>query len=205
MEILPDEMLAPDLYKLLTGIVVPRPIAWVTTLGPGDVVNLAPFSCFTFVSAKPPTIGITVGLREGQQKDTALNIDDVRDFVVNIGDSSMIEDIHRSALGYPRDVSEAQILGYTVATSKRIKTPYLARAPISLECRFVQSIACGQDGSQFVLGEVVTFHIRDGLCESNKVDTEKLDPACRIAGPLYASLGKIVSMAHVGDVITGPV
>jgi flavin reductase (DIM6/NTAB) family NADH-FMN oxidoreductase RutF len=204
MEIIPDGIEAPELYKLLTGIVVPRPIAWVSTLGPNGIVNLAPFSCFTFVSAKPPMVGINVGLRDGQRKDTSLNIAAHKEFVVNIGDETMIEAIHKSAIDYPPDVSEVELLGFSVKPSHRIKTPYLAEAPISLECRFVRSIEFGETGAEFIVGEVVVFHVRDGLCEANKIDTKRLRPICRIGGPNYAMLGEIVSMSHVGEVRTGP-
>jgi len=204
MEIIPDGIEPQEIYKLLTGIVVPRPIAWVSTLGPGGIVNLAPFSCFTFVSSKPPMVGINVGLRSGRRKDTSLNIEANKDFVVNIGDETMIEAIHKSAIDYPPDVSEVDLLGFSVKPSQKIKTPYLAETPISLECKFVRSIEFGETGAEFIVGEVVVFHIRDGLCESNKIDTALLRPVCRIGGPNYAVLGEIHSMRHVGDVRTGP-
>lgn len=204
MKIAPEPMSAPDIYSLLTGIVVPRPIAWVTTLSVDGIVNLAPFSCFTFVSSKPPMIGINIGLRQGERKDTARNIEATGDFTVNIGDETMIEQIHRSAIAYAPEISEADLLGLDPAASERIKTPRLASAPIALECRLHNTIAFGEVGSQFTVGEVLLFHIRDGLCAGNKIETAKLRPVCRLGGPNYAKLGEIVSMQHVGNVVTGP-
>jgi flavin reductase (DIM6/NTAB) family NADH-FMN oxidoreductase RutF len=204
MKIAPEPMAAADIYSLLTGIVVPRPIAWVTTLSADGVVNLAPFSCFTFVSSKPPMIGINVGLRNGERKDTARNIEATRDFTVNIGDETMIEQIHRSAIAYAPDISEVDLLGLDVFKSERIKTPRLASAPIALECQLRNTISFGEVGSQFTVGEVLLFHVRDGLCTGNKIETAKLRPACRLGGPNYAKLGEIVSMQHVGNVVTGP-
>lgn len=204
MRIVPDPMPAADIYKLLTGIVVPRPIAWVTTVSPEGTVNLAPFSCFTFVSSKPPMIGINVGLRLGQRKDTAINIKASGDFTVNIADDSMIELIHRSAIAFGPDVSETEILGLQIVESERVKSPRLGIAPIALECRLHEIIEFGESGSEFTVGEVLMFHIAEGLCIENKIDTAKLRPVCRLGGPKYAKLGEIISVDHFGEVITGP-
>lgn len=193
MAILPDDLDASTLYKLLTGIVVPRPIAWVTSLGSNGVVNLAPFSCFTFVSPKPPMIGVSVGTRDGTIKDTARNILANGEFTVNIADETMIDAVHRSAEPYPPDVSEAELLGLGFRTSERVVTPYLAETPISMECLLDRSITCGSVGSQFIIGEIVAFHIREGLCVDWMIDTARLRPACRIAGPNYATLGKVIT------------
>ena len=204
VKISPAPLPAQDLYKLLTGIVVPRPIAWLTSRSDKGVVNLAPFSCFTFVSSKPPMVGINVGRRLGERKDTAVNIERAKEFVVNIGDETMIEDIHRTGIAHPPHVSEVEVLGLELAECDYVKVPRLAATPISLECRLHQSLSFGETGSQFIVGEVVLFHIRDGLSQNCKIDTAKLRPVCRIGGPNYASLGEIVSMQHVGDVRTGP-
>ncbi len=197
MEI-PAATLAPEaVYKLITGIVVPRPIAWVTTLsGPGQV-NLAPFSAFTFVSTKPPMIGINVGRKAGIVKDTARNIHANGEFVVNIADDTMIELVHLSAIEFPPEVSEVTELGLETIPSHVVATPRLAIAPISLECRLHRAIAFGDTGSEFMVGEVVVFHIRDGLVENGKIDTGKLHPICRIGGPRYAKLGEIVSLKPI--------
>src|SRR5436190_5764254 len=122
-------------YKLITGVVVPRPIAWVTTLGPEGTVNLAPFSAFTFVSTRPPMIGINVGRKAGVRKDTANNIHEHKEFVVNIADETMIEHVHLSAIEHAPDVSEVDELGLAVAPSSAVRTPRLVDAPVSLECR----------------------------------------------------------------------
>lgn len=192
--------LGPEaMYKLLTGIVVPRPIAWVTTLSRGGVVNLAPFSAFTFVSTKPPMVGINVGRKAGVMKDTGNNIHATGEFVVNIPDETMIEPVHLSAVEHPPEVSEAELLGLAVAPSTHIRTPRLADAPISMECRFHRAIAFGDTGSEFMVGEIVAFHIRDGLCVNGKIDSAKLRPICRLGGPNYAVLGEIISMQHIAQ------
>ncbi len=186
-------------YKLITGIVVPRPIAWVTTLSAAGVVNLAPFSAFTFVSNKPPMLGINVGRKAGRLKDTGVNIHAVGEFVVNIADDSLVEPVHLSAIEYGPEVSEAGLLGLEIAPSQVLKTPRLAAAPISMECRFHSATAYGETGSEFMVGEVIVFHIRDGLCVNGKIDTALLRPLCRIGGPNYAKLGEVVSMRPIGQ------
>lgn len=192
--------LGPEaMYKLLTGIVVPRPIAWVTTLSHGGGVNLAPFSAFTFVSTKPPMVGINVGRKAGVMKDTGNNIHATGEFVVNIADESMIEPVHLSAVEYAPEVSEVELLGLAVAPSTHIRTPRLAQAPISMECRLHRAIAFGETGSEFMVGEIIAFHIRDGLCVNGKIDTAKLRPICRIGGPNYAKLGEIISMKPIAQ------
>src|SRR5690349_942033 len=105
------DLSAEACYKLLSGLVVPRPIAWISTRDAGGLVNLAPFSCYTFVCSKPPMVGVNIGRRDGELKDTARNIRDMKEFVVNIGDASMLEMIHRSADEYEPHEGEAQLLG----------------------------------------------------------------------------------------------
>jgi flavin reductase (DIM6/NTAB) family NADH-FMN oxidoreductase RutF len=186
-------------YKLITGIVVPRPIAWVTTRSEGGHVNLAPFSAFTFVSNKPPMVGINVGRKAEKMKDTARNIHATGEFVVNIADVTMIEHVHLSAIEHAPDVSEVEELGLATVPSQVIATPRLADAPISLECRLHRCVAFGDSGSEFMVGEIVVFHIRDGLLENGKIDTAKLNPICRIGGPRYAKLGEIVTMMPIAQ------
>ena len=199
MDILADALGPEATYKLLTGVVVPRPIAWVTTISKAGVVNLAPFSAFTFVSNKPPMVGINVGRKAGQMKDTGRNIHDIGEFVVNIADETMIEPVHLSAIEYAPEISEAELLGLELAPSTSIRVPRLLAAPISLECRLHRVIAFGDTGSEFMVGEIIVYHIRDGLYEDGKIDSAKLRPICRIGGPNYAKLGEIVRMKPISQ------
>jgi flavin reductase (DIM6/NTAB) family NADH-FMN oxidoreductase RutF len=183
-------------YKLLIGIVVPRPIAWVTTLSPEGHVNAAPFSAFTFLSSKPPMIAIGIGRRAGSGalKDTARNIETNREFVVNIADDSRIDLIHSTAAEYPSDVSEVEALGLEVVASRDIAAPRLAIAPIALECILHRTIELGDDRDQLIIGEVRRFHVREDLYENGKIDSAKLRPVARLGGPNYAKLGQFVTV-----------
>jgi flavin reductase (DIM6/NTAB) family NADH-FMN oxidoreductase RutF len=199
MQIAADSLAPEATYRLLSGIVVPRPIAWVSTLSAAGAVNLAPFSCFTFVSNSPPMIGINVGRKAGVRKDTGANIHARGEFVVNIGDTSHIEAIHLSSVEHAPDVSEADLLGLRTAPSESIATPRLRDVPIAMECRLERAIEFGRTGAEFLVGEVLRFHVRDDLYENGKIDTRRLQPVCRIGGPNYAGLGEIVTLREVAQ------
>lgn len=185
-------------YKLLSGIVVPRPIAWITSRSSASVVNLAPFSCFTFVSSLPPMVGFNVGEKTTGLKDTAANIASTAEYVVNIADDSMIAQVHGSSAEFPANESEIETLGLATTESLHIGCPRLTDVPVSMECRFVSSTRFGRGKTQFIVGEIVCFHIRDDLYDNGKINTANLHPICRIAGPNYAKLGPIVTQAGLG-------
>ena len=184
-------------YRLITGVVVPRPIAWVTSLSATGVLNLAPFSAFMFVSPKPPLLAISVGRKGNIYKDTAQNILNNEEYVVHIADSSLMTAVHESSTEHPPDVSEVEELRLSTLPGERIKVPRLAAAPVAMECRFRQCLEFGETRSRLIVGEVLVFHIRDGLLNNGKIETEALDPIARIAGPRYAKLGEIVTLKPV--------
>ena len=194
MKLNASDLDAKQAYKLMTAVVVPRPIAWVSTLSATGVSNLAPFSYFTSVSNKPPMVGINIGQEARGRKDTATNILDTKEFVVNIGNFAQVEDLHASADHHPPEVSEIELLGLKTLPSEHIAVPRLADAPVQMECRFDRMIPFGTAGSEFYVGEVIAFHVRDDLIDNNKIDSVALDPICRLAGPFYAKLGEIVRM-----------
>lgn len=198
-EVDPKTLAAEEAYKLLTGIVVPRPVAWVTTLSATGSVNLAPFSAFTFVSPKPPLLAISVGRKAGVYKDTARNILASEEYVVHIADRPLIEPMHLSSIEHPPHVSEVEELGLATSPSVHVKPPRLAAAPIAMECRLRHCIEFGETRSRLLVGEVVLFHFRDGLLKAGKIDTKELDPVCRLGGPRYATLGDIVTMQAVAQ------
>ncbi len=197
LEVIASNLGAEEAYKLLIGTVVPRPIAWITTLNPYGGINLAPFSSFTYVSVKPPMVGFNCGRRAGTLKDTGRNILVNKEFVVHIADETLVEAVHRSSIEYPPQVSEVTELGLETVPSIDIHTPRLAIASIALECRFHGATRYGSTGSEFIVGEVLRFHFRDGLCVDGKVDSSKLRPLCRLGVPNYAGLDKIIRMQPV--------
>ncbi|MBU3649654.1 MAG: flavin reductase family protein [Limnohabitans sp.] len=193
------ELSAEETYKLLTGVVVPRPIAWITTQSAAGVVNLAPFSCYTVVSTQPPLLGINMGRKAGERKDTARNALARGEFVVNIGNEDMVEAIHHSAIEYPPEVSEVETLGLRLAPSVAIATPRLADVPISLECRLHQVIPFGDTGAEFVVGEVLHLHADPAVMNGPRIDSQRLRPVCRLGGPLYGTLGKLITQPPIAQ------
>ncbi|HLZ03939.1 MAG TPA: flavin reductase family protein [Bradyrhizobium sp.] len=197
MRIDPSDHGAEQIYRLMTGIVVPRPIAWVTSLSATGVLNLAPFSAFTFVSQKPPLLAISVGRKGGVFKDTAHNILAIEEYVIHIADTPLMEVLHESSAEHPPEVSEVEALELETLPSERIKVPRLASPPVAMECRFRQCLEFGELRSRLIVGEVVMVHVRDGLVNNGKVETSALDPIARIGGPRYARLGEIVTLKSV--------
>jgi len=186
-------------YKLLTGLIIPRPIAWITTMSAAGRVNLAPFSAFNYVSISPPMVGVNISLRNGLRKDTAQNIRRSRDFVVNIASDHMIEAIHLSSRAFPTDISETETLNLDTVPSLYVNTPRLRAAPAALECQLHRTIKLSPRGDEFIIGKVISFHIRDDLINDYRIDASRLRPVGRLSGPNYTMLGEIVSCQPEGD------
>ncbi|MDT0440271.1 MULTISPECIES: flavin reductase family protein [Streptomyces] len=195
----PDSMTPEETYRLLSGVVVPRPIAWVASRSGDGVMNLAPFSCFTFVSNAPPMIGINVGRKGAALKDTGNNIHETGEFVVHIADETLIEPVHHSAAEHPPHVDEAGLLQLDTIPSLHVRVPRLIAPPIALECELHAATAYGETGSEFIVGIVRAFHVREDLLTDGKIDTALLAPIARLGGPLYAGLGPITRMTPVGQ------
>ncbi|MBR8741625.1 flavin reductase family protein [Nocardiopsis sp. MG754419] len=187
----PSGLSAQENYRLLTGCVVPRPIAWVSSVGRDGAANLAPFSAFTMVSNDPPMVGINIGRREGGFKDTARNIAERGEYVVNIPGWEQWREVHESGEVHPPDVDEAEVLGLAMTPSEVVDVPRLASARVSLECRLARVVEFGRAGAQFTVGEVVRFHVLASALDGLKIDTTMIDPASRLAGPTYGRIGRV--------------
>lgn len=196
LEIRPADLQGDAAYKLLCGIVVPRPIAWVSTRSLSGLSNLAPFSCFTFVSHRPPMLGVSIGRRpsspSGGFKDTARNIHETQEFVVHIGDETLLDPLHRSGAEFPPEISEAEQLGLELVPSKLVSPLRVAKAPVAMECRLHKVVDFGNN--QFFVGEIHLFHIREGLAAGTRIDAGRLRPIARLGGPNYTTLGEIIGM-----------
>ncbi|MFN3398968.1 MAG: flavin reductase family protein [Ferrovibrio sp.] len=192
-EIRPADLPGDAAYKLLCGLVVPRPIAWVSTLSVDGISNLAPFSCFTFVSHTPPMLGVSIGRRANGLKDTARNIHETQAFVVHIGDETLLDPLHRSGGEFPPEVSEADMLGLELVPSRLVAPMRVAKAPIAMECRLHKVVDFGNN--QFFAGEIQLFHIREDLITGTRIDAGRLRPVARLGGPNYSMLGEIIGMA----------
>ncbi len=149
-------------YKLLTSLVVPRPIAWITSQGPEGVINLAPFSFFNALGADPVYLIVSVSLNDaGELKDTVRNIQATGEFAVNMVTEELLTAMNVSAADFPPGLSELEIAGLHAAPSARIAVPRVAEAQVSMECRLHQTQSLG--GNTLIIGEVVMFHVADHL------------------------------------------
>lgn len=186
----PSNMEHPDIYKVLSGTVIPRPIAWVSTTGPDGVPNLAPFSFFQPITPSPPHISFSAGSRGGEKKDTEKNIEASGEFVVNIANSNVARKMAISALDFQPHQSEFDATGLTFGESDVVDVPRVAEAPVSLECHMRQMIPIGDEryGATLIIGEVLRFHVRDDLVlENYRIDFGSLDAVGRLAGDWYCA------------------
>lgn len=171
-------------YKLMTGTIVPRPIALVSTLGP-EGPNAAPFSFFNAVGAKPPMIVFSAGPRDGAEKDTIHNLRHLPEFVLHIVDFASAEKMNTCAIEFPRHVDEIERGGWRTAPSEIVKPVRLIDCPVQMECKVVDIREIGRAPYNLVLGEIVLFHFHEGIVnERLHVDHARLDAIGRLAGGL---------------------
>lgn len=187
-----------DNYKLLTGSIIPRPVAFVTTLSGTGVLNAAPFSYFNIVTADPPMISVSVQRKQGLPKDTARNAMELGAFVVHISDESNIEQINETAAALPPDESEIALAGLTPVPSESIPVPGVAEAKVRMECVLERAIQLGgtaeHPAADLLIGRVVRFHIAESVYEGGRITAAELKAISRLAGNDYAALGPVFSI-----------
>jgi len=188
-------------YKLMSGSVVPRPIALVTSMGPAGI-NAAPFSLFNMVGTDPPSLMFSIGSQgNGREKDTLTNIRAWPEFVVHICSEAIAAAMNACATDYPSHVSEVEEAGFTTVPSLKVKPPRIAEAPVHLECRLIQIMPVGTR-HHIVLGEVLMFHFHEGIVDEHlNVDVHALKPIGRLSGPNYARVRDVFALERqfIGD------
>lgn len=188
----PNQLSDIQNYKLLSGSVIPRPIAFVTSEDEKGNLNGAPFSFFNVVNNKPPMIAIAAQRSNGKRKDTAINIEKTKEFVVHITDEFNIEDINETSAPLKYEDNELERTSLTLISSSIIQTPAVKEANIRFECKLDQMIQLGtkNDGADLIIGEVVMYHINEDVYfEDSKIDSNQLKPVARLAGNNYSKLG----------------
>jgi flavin reductase (DIM6/NTAB) family NADH-FMN oxidoreductase RutF len=179
-----------NIYKLMTGIIVPRPIALVSTVDAAGNANLAPFSFFAGVGSAPPTVLFCPALRPsgnghaGQRKDTLQNVEETREFVINVVSEAIAAQTNTTAAEVGPEVDEFKLSGLTPLASEVVKAPRVAESPAQMECKLMQVIYTGDKPASgvIVLGEVIRFHVREDLVDDFRVDPAGLDAVGRMAG-----------------------
>lgn len=175
-------------YKLMASLIVPRPIALVTTLGETGVVNAAPFSLFNMLGEEPPIVMISINrLTDGQLKDTAANIARTKEFVVHLSDEAMAEQMHRCGERLPPDVSELAAVGLTTLPSRAIAPPRIAQAPVAFECTLWETLETAS--RQIFIGQVRWLHARDDLIDTDtwRVRLQNYFPVARFGASFYVT------------------
>ncbi|HET7010719.1 MAG TPA: flavin reductase family protein [Anaerolineales bacterium] len=190
MDIAADALPWSTVYKLLIGAVVPRPIGWISTLDEGGRRNLAPFSFFNAVSAKPPHVVFSPMIRETDAgvKDTLANLRATGEFVVNIVTEALAQAMNITSTEFPADVDEFEAAGLTAAPSRIVRPPRVAESPVHFECRVAHLLELGDGpgGSTLVVGRVVHVHVDPSvLLDGDKIDLDRLRPIGRLSGAAY--------------------
>lgn len=184
-------------YKLLIGSIIPRPIAFVTSLSEDGVLNGAPFSYFNIVSSNPPMISLAIQRSGGKQKDTARNSIKKQEFVVHIVDEDNVEMVNQTAASLPPNESEVEMAQFTLVNSTKISVPGVKQAKIRMECILEHSLQLGdkeQPGCDLLIGKVVQFHDANELYENGRIDAEGLAAVSRLAGANYAKIGEVFAI-----------
>ncbi|GGD00992.1 hypothetical protein GCM10007216_34660 [Thalassobacillus devorans] len=189
MEIKPDSLAWKDAYKLLIGSVLPRPIAFVSTVDAQGNANLAPFSFFTGICADPMLICFAPMLRgtDGEKKDTLRNIEATKEFVINVVSEDFAEQMNNTAVEYQYGVDEFEAAGLTKTASASIKPPRVKESRVHLECELHELLHFGNEpgAGSLVIGKVKVVQVNDDLYENGRIDTDKLNPIGRLAGQNY--------------------
>jgi len=196
----PSEHDYRDVYKLMVGVIVPRPIAFVSTISADGIRNLAPFSFFTGISANPPVICFSPMVRgsDGTRKDTLLNIEAVKEFVVHVVSEEFAEKMNICAAEYPPEVDEFEMSGLTPVASDLVKPARVKESLISMECRLIDIVEVSTKplGGSLVIGEVLRFHVDDALIDNYKIDPDKLHAIGRMGGPTYTRTTDLFDMVR---------
>lgn len=194
MQLDPSTLSPRDVYRWMTSLVVPRPIAWTGTRGRDGVDNLAPFSYFMGVSSRPPAIAISVARAgRGLLKDTARNILETAEFTVSIASVPHATALNQTSAAFAPEISEFEAVGLTAVPGVRVAAPRPAEARVAMECRLIHSHDLGS--VHLLVGEVLLFHVDEQvLGPDGLVRAEALDPLCRLGGAEYAGLGPIFAL-----------
>ena len=188
----PAALGAGAFYSFLTSVVVPRPIAWVSTRSPGGIDNLAPHSFFTVSSVDPPIVQFTsVG-----RKDSLINVEQTREFVVCLAPEGLFEEINATGTDFPAEVSEFDAVGIEREPSLRVAPPRVARSPMALECALHSTVNFGL--GTVVMGRVVHAVVDEEVIENGRPAIDRLAPLARLGANEWATLGEIREITRIG-------
>jgi flavin reductase (DIM6/NTAB) family NADH-FMN oxidoreductase RutF len=195
----PEMMASTDVYKVIAGCVVPRPIGFISTVSRDGIHNAAPFSFFNAISHNPPMVCISISpiYKSGQRKDTLKNITDVGDFVANIVNEELAAAQDRCSNDFAPEVDEFREAGLTAGPSKLVRSPRIEESPVNLECRLVQVMPLHPSPYTLVIGRVVLMHVRADLVQPNgRIDAARLAAIGRMTGNAYTRTRDLFTLEH---------
>ena len=197
MKFVPSSLPRKDMHDLIMSAVLPRPIAFVSTIDEAGIFNLAPFSCFAPVGMKPALVCLQISWRrDGEKKDTLRNIETTKEFVINAVDESFAKAMNQAATEYPRDIDEFKEVGLTPVFGDIVSAPMVSESPIHMECKLLTNLEFGEvpTGGHVVIGEVVMLHVQDRLLKQKEIDISQWNPIGRLGGDLYCRVKDIFEM-----------
>ena len=197
ISITPGDLHPRDAYRLMLSIVVPRPIAWVSTLGSDGTINLAPFSFFNAVGGTPPTIMVSIGERTGKPKDTLRNVLETGEFVVHISNEALVVQMNETSGDWAYGDNEFELADLTQVPSIDVKPPRIADAPVAMECKATQIVPVSETHYTLVLGQVLRYHIREDLLgQDGLVKSLDLGAVARLGGDEYTAIDRVFALSR---------
>jgi flavin reductase (DIM6/NTAB) family NADH-FMN oxidoreductase RutF len=200
----PKTLPSREVYRLLTSAVVPRPIAFITSVNADGRINAAPYSFFNAITSSPPLLMVSAERKKGQMKHTSENILREKEFVVNIVTGGMLEAMNAASADFHPESSAFEQSGLTLAPCAGIKTPRIREAPVSLECILHRHLEIGLEPADVILGEIVRFHVVDELYLDGTIDSRLLRPIARMGGKYYTEAEQLFELEQYRGPKTTP-
>lgn len=196
MKYLANELSQKENYKFLSGAIIPRPIAFVTTVSEEGVVNAAPFSFFNIVSSDPPVVSISVQRQNGEMKDTARNVLANGELIIHIVSEDMVRDVNETAASLPKNESELTKTDFHLLEEENFTVPRIAEAKLKLAATVFNTLPiqndAGKTTADLILARIVQYDFDDAIVDQEKgyLLAEEIHPVSRLAGNDYAKLGE---------------
>ena len=198
MQFDPQELEQTAIYKLLTGIIIPRPIGWISTISEDGINNLAPFSYFNAVGDDPPHVMFSTVHSNNSNKDTLNNVLATKQFVVNMVTEDLVAQMNKTSQPISANESEFELAGLTPIASSLVLPPRVKESKITMECEMVHHYKLENSktgGATIVIGKIVLFHIDESvLLDNYKINLDTYQPIARLAGSNYSKIGEIFSL-----------
>lgn len=198
----PKKMRVSEVYRLMIGAIVPRPIAWISTVSPEGVTNLAPFSYFNAVSSHPPALSVSIAHKpDGTKKDTLRNIETLGEFVVQIPSVEHAANVNLTAAEFDAQTSEIEAANLRTLPSDLVRPPRIADTKVQLECRLLHSLPIGAQGpgaTTLIVGEIVRFHFSEDIYSPDgTIRLDALDPLSRLGGIAFGKTRETFELPRV--------